>query len=99
MPFGICTKPSKDDLTKEISLLVEIPDKSCIEVSVSRDAIGLECLENVAKELGLEQVRITALELSYGNNFIAFRVLFTCIKYSVAYPVVVASYEPIGISN
>lgn len=57
MPFGICTKPSKDDLTKEISLLVEIPDKSCIEVTLSRDALGLECLENVAKELGLEEVR------------------------------------------
>ncbi|KAJ7372882.1 Tyrosine-protein phosphatase non-receptor type 21 [Desmophyllum pertusum] len=56
MPFGICSKPSKDDLTKEISVLVEIPDKSCIEVTLSKDAIGLECLENVAKQLGLEEV-------------------------------------------
>lgn len=58
MPFGICSKPSKDDLTKEISVLVEIPDKSCVEVTLSKDAIGLECLENVAKQLGLEEVRI-----------------------------------------
>lgn len=91
MPFGICTRPSKDDLTKEISVLVEIPDKSCIEVTLSRDATGLECLENVAKELGLEEVRFTALELSYGNNFIAFRVLFFCTKYSVAHAIIVAN--------
>jgi len=57
MPFGICAKPSKDDLTEQISVLVEIPDKSCIEVSLSRDALGLECLESVARELGLEEVR------------------------------------------
>lgn len=88
MPFGICAKPSKDNLTKEISVLVEIPDKSCIEVTLSRDALGLECLESVAKELGLEEVRFTALELSYENNFISFRVSFACLKYSVAYAVI-----------
>lgn len=88
MPFGICAKPSKDDLTKEISVLVEIPDKSCIELTLSRDALGLECLESVARELGLEEVRFTALELSYENSFVAFWVLFACVKYSVAYAVI-----------
>lgn len=71
MPFGICTKPSKDDVTKEISVLVEIPDKSCIEVTLSRDALGLECLQSVARELGLDEVRFTALELSYEKHFVS----------------------------
>jgi len=88
MPFGICAKRSKDDLTKEISALVEIPDKSCIEVTLSRDALGLECLESVARELGLEEVRFTSLELSYENNFAVFWVLFACVKYSAAYAVI-----------
>lgn len=61
MPFGICTKPSKDDVTKEISVLVEIPDKSCIEVTLSRDALGLECLQSVARELGLDEVEYFGL--------------------------------------
>ena len=56
MPFGICAKPSKDDLANEISVLVEIPNKTYVELVVSRDALGLECLENVAKQLGLTQV-------------------------------------------
>jgi len=72
MPFGICAKRSKDDLRKEISILVEIPDKSCIEVTLSGDAVGLECLESVARELGLEEVRFTSLELRYENSFVAF---------------------------
>ena len=92
MPFGICTKPSKDDLTKEISLLVEIPDKSCIEVTLSRDALGLECLENVAKELGLEEVRFYGLAIKLWKQVLAFRVLFTCTKYSVAHAIIVGSY-------
>lgn len=58
MPFGICTKPSKDELAKEISVRVEIPNQSYIEVALNKDALGLECLENVAKHLGLPQVRI-----------------------------------------
>jgi len=56
MPFGICAKPSKDEIAKEISVLVEIPNKTFVDVVVSRDATGLECLENVAKQLGLQQV-------------------------------------------
>lgn len=56
MPFGICTKPLKDDLIKYLPILVETPDKSCIEVTLSKDAIGLECLESVTKELGLHEV-------------------------------------------
>ena len=56
MPFGICAKPSKDDLAKEFTIVVEIPNKSCVEVVISRDARGQECLENVAKQLGLTQV-------------------------------------------
>lgn len=56
MPFGICTKPLKDDLIKYLPILVETPDKSCIEVTLSKDAIGLECLESVTKELDLHEV-------------------------------------------
>lgn len=56
MPFGICTKPSKDELAKEISVRVEIPSQSYIEVALNKDALGLECLENVAKHLGLPQI-------------------------------------------
>ena len=56
MPFGICTKPSKDDVAKEISVIVEIPSKSYIEVVLCKDALGLECLDSVAKQLGLTQV-------------------------------------------
>lgn len=55
MPFGICTKPSKDDVAKEISVIVEIPSKSYIEVVLCKDALGLECLDSVAKQLGLTQ--------------------------------------------
>ena len=88
MPFGICAKASEDDLTKTISVHVEIPDKSCIEVTLSRDALGLECLESVASELGLEEVRFTALDVSYENNFLAFWALFACVKYSVARAVI-----------
>ncbi|PFX18121.1 Tyrosine-protein phosphatase non-receptor type 21 [Stylophora pistillata] len=56
MPFGICTKPLKDDLTKDLLILVEIPDKSSIKVTLSKDATGLDCLESVTKELGLYEV-------------------------------------------
>ena len=58
MPFGICAKPSKDDLTREISAVVEIPNKTFVELVVGKDALGLECLENVASQLGLTQVWI-----------------------------------------
>lgn len=56
MPFGICAKPSKDDLTSEISAVVEIPNKTFVELIVRKDALGLECLENIASQLGLTQV-------------------------------------------
>lgn len=59
MPFGICTKPLKDDLIKYLPILVETPDKSCIEVTLPKDAIGLECLESVTKELGLHEVSLS----------------------------------------
>lgn len=55
MPFGICAKPSKDDLTREISAVVEIPNKTFVELVVRKDALGLECLENIASQLGLTQ--------------------------------------------
>lgn len=85
MPFGICTKPLKDDLTKDISVLVEIPDKSCIEVTLSKDAIGLECLENVAKDVGLEEVRFTTLALNYSvwKQFYSVRVSPASVRYSL----------------
>ena len=85
MPFGICTKPLKDDLTKDISVLVEIPDKSCIEVTLSKDAIGLECLENAAKDVGLEEVRFTTLALNYSvwKQFYSVRVSPASVRYSL----------------
>ena len=56
MPFGICAKPSKDDLMKEISAVVEIPGKTFVEVTVGRDALGLDCLEKIANQIGLTEV-------------------------------------------
>lgn len=66
MPFGICAKPSKDDLMKEISAVVEIPGKTFVEVTVGRDALGLDCLEKIANQIGLTEVGFFGL--SYKNK-------------------------------
>lgn len=66
MPFGICAKPSKDDLMKEISAVVEVPGKTFVEVTVGRDALGLDCLEKIANEIGLTEVGFFGL--SYKNK-------------------------------
>ena len=72
MPFGICTKPLKDDMTKDLLILVEIPDKSSIKVTLSKDATGLDCLESVTKELGLYEVRSNVSELhSFNGSVVA----------------------------
>lgn len=56
MPFGICGKPSKDDLAKEIVAVVEIPGKTFVEVKLGKDASGFECMQKVAKQIGLVEV-------------------------------------------
>ena len=57
MPFGICTKASNDDLEKEFRVTVELPNNTNLEVALSRNSIGFECLEKVGRKLGLTEVR------------------------------------------
>lgn len=47
MLFGICVKFLKDDLMKEIFVVVEIFGKIFVEVIVGRDVLGLDCLEKI----------------------------------------------------
>lgn len=80
MPFGICTKPLKDDMTKDLLILVEIPDKSSIKVTLSKDATGLDCLESVTKELGLYEVGYFGLSYKTKKGYDWWLVLEKPIK-------------------
>ncbi|KAK2551737.1 Tyrosine-protein phosphatase non-receptor type 21 [Acropora cervicornis] len=66
MPFGICGKPSKDYLAKEILAVVEIPGKTFVELKLGKDASGFECVRKIAKQIGL--VEIGYFGLCYRNK-------------------------------
>lgn len=53
MPFGLC---GKQNVTEEIHASVELLDQSVLQVALSRDAKGLECLEKVTEQLGITEV-------------------------------------------
>lgn len=56
MPFGLCGNPFKDSVTDEFIALVVLLDNSTLELILSRDSTGFQCLEKVAGKLGLTEV-------------------------------------------